>query len=123
VMAVVLVWSVARLVMDGSHHPLSNAISLDSGSAGTQNPYGKTAAPVPVTITAAGGGAHVVVRDATGQVAFTGDLAFGETRTLKAAPPLRIQTSDGSLTVSVKGGPTKALGKTGEPAQKTYTVN
>ncbi|MEX0427026.1 helix-turn-helix domain-containing protein [Nocardioides sp. DS6] len=123
VMAVVLVWSVARLVMDGSHHPQSNAISLDSGSAGTRNPYGKTAAPVPVTLTAVGGGAHVVVRDANGQVVFTGDLAFSESRTLKASPPLRVQTSDGSLRVSVAGGPTKALGKTGEPAQKTYTVN
>ena len=124
VMAVVLVWSVARLVMDGSpHHTQSTAISLDSGSAGTGDPYAKEAAPVPVTITAAGGGAHVVVRDAKGQVAFSGDLAFGESRTLKVSPPVRVQTSDGSLTVSVAGGPTKALGKTGDPAQRTYTTN
>jgi len=123
VMAVVLVWSVARLVMDGSGHPQSTAISLDSGSAGTRNPYGKAADPVPVTVTAAGGGAHVVIRDGKGEVVFTGDLAFSESRTFRASPPLRVQTSDGSLTVSVDGGSAEALGKTGEAAQKTYTVN
>jgi hypothetical protein len=121
VMAVVLVWSVARLVMDGSGHPPARAISLDSGSAGTTNPYGKTAAPIPVTVTAASGGAHVVIRDSRGQVVFTGDLAFGETRSFKVSPPLRIQTSDGSVTASVAGEGTRALGKRGEPAQKTFT--
>ncbi|MEP9383097.1 helix-turn-helix domain-containing protein [Nocardioides sp. KR10-350] len=122
VMAVVLIWSVARLVMDGTGHPASTAMSLDSGSAGTTNPYGKAADPVPVTVTAAGGGAHVVIRDSRGRVVFTGDLAFGESRSFKVSPPLRIQTSDGSLSVSVDGGPAAALGKTGEAAQKTYTA-
>lgn len=123
VMAVVLVWSVARLVMDGSGHPQSTAVSLDSGSAGTTNPYAKAAAPVPVTVTAAGGGAHVVIRDGKGAVVFTGDLAFSESRTFRVAPPLRVQTSDGSLTVAVDGHAAKALGKTGEAAQKTYTTD
>jgi hypothetical protein len=121
VMAVILVWSVARLVIDGTQHePEAGAIQLD-GSAGTNSPYGK-ASPVAVTITAAGGGAHVVVRDSRGKVVFSGDLAFGESKALQVTPPLRVQTSDGSLKGAVGGGKAKALGKTGEAAQRTYTA-
>lgn len=122
VMAVILVWSVARLVIDGTQHePEAGAIQLD-GSAGTDSPYGKSS-PVPVTISAAGGGAHVVVRDSRGKVVFSGDLAFGESKELQVTPPLRVQTSDGSLKVAVGDGKAKALGKTGEAAQRTYTAN
>lgn len=123
VMAVVLIWSVARLVMGGTPATPAPQISLDSGSSGTTSPYGKVAAPVPVTLTAAGGGAHVVVRDASGSVVFTGDLAFGQSKTLKASPPVRVQTSDGSLTVSVQGAHPKAIGSTGQPAQRTYAAH
>ncbi|MDQ4112718.1 MAG: helix-turn-helix domain-containing protein, partial [Actinomycetota bacterium] len=122
VMAVILVWSVARLVIDGTQHePEAGAIQLD-GSAGTDSPYGKSS-PVLVTISAAGGGAHVVVRDSRGKVVFSGDLAFGESKELQVTPPLRVQTSDGSLKVAVGDGKARALGKTGEAAQRTYTAN
>lgn len=122
VMAVILVWSVARLVVDGTQRePEAGAIQLD-GSAGTDNPYG-TSNPVPVTISAAGGGAHVVVRDSRGKVVFSGDLAFGESKRLRVTPPLRVQTSDGSLEVAVGDGKGDALGKTGEAAQRTYTAS
>ncbi|WP_406033678.1 helix-turn-helix domain-containing protein [Nocardioides sp. NBC_00163] len=122
VMAVILVWSVARLVIDGTQHePEAGAIQLD-GSAGTDSPYGKSS-PVAVTVSAAGGGAHVVVRDSRGKVVFSGDLAFGESKSLQVTPPLRVQTSDGSLKVAVGDGKAKALGKTGEAAQRTYTAN
>lgn len=123
VMAVVLAWSVARLVFDGSATTPPPAPSLGSGSQGTTNPYGNLPAPVPVSITAAGGGAHVVVRDGGGTVVYTGDLAFGETKVLKASPPIRVQSSDGSATVSVDGGQGVPLGTTGEQAQKTFTVD
>jgi hypothetical protein len=122
VMAVILVWSVARLVIDGTQHePEAGAVQLD-GSAGTDSPYGKSS-PVPVTVSAAGGGAHVVVRDSRGKVVFSGDLAFGESKSLQVTPPLRVQTSDGSLKVAVGDGKAKALGKTGEAAQRTYTAS
>lgn len=125
VMAVVLVWSVARLIIEGTEQPKNDAAIQLDGSAGTSNPYRnskpKTAPPVKVTVTAAGGGAHVIVRDARGKVVFTGDLAFGQSKSLQVAPPLRVQTSDGSLTVSVDGGKAQPLGKTGAAAQRTYT--
>lgn len=122
VMALVLAWSIARLVMDGSTTPTPEVASLSNGSGGATNPYGKVAAPVPVQLTAAGGGAHVVVRDAKGDIVFTGDLAFGQTKALKVSPPIRVQSSDGSLTVSVDGAKAEPLGTTGETAQKSFTA-
>jgi cytoskeletal protein RodZ len=121
VMTVVLAWSVARLVMD---HPTATSPaspSLADGSAGLTS-GGQAAAPVAVVLGAAGGGAHVVVRDGTGKVVFTGSLAFGQSRTLQVSPPVRIQTTDGSLEVSVDGQDHGAIGKTGQPAQDVFTV-
>jgi len=121
VMTVVLAWSVARLVMDNPASVSPSSPSLADGSAGLTS-GGQAAAPVPVLLTAAGGGAHVVVRDGTGKVIFTGSLAFGQSRTLLVAPPVRIQTTDGSLEVSVGGHDHGAIGKTGQPAQDVYTA-
>jgi cytoskeleton protein RodZ len=53
---------------------------------------------------------------------FTGSLAFGQSRTLQVAPPVRIQSTDGSLEVSVDGKDHGAIGTTGESAQDVYTV-
>ena len=75
VMALVLAWSIARLVMDTPPElrgatPVLNG-SGGPGGAGTAPP----ADPVPVVLTAAAGGAHVVVRDGAGEVVFKGNLA------------------------------------------------
>ena len=122
VMTVVLAWSVARLVMDHPATVSPASPSLADGSAGLTSGGQVASAPVPVVITAAGGGAHVVVRDGSGKVVFTGGLAFGQSRTLRVAPPIRIQSTDGSLEVTVDGQDRGALGKTGEPAQDVLTV-
>jgi hypothetical protein len=121
VMALVLAWSIARLVMDSPD--LSGAAPVLNGSAGVDNsaPHA-TGEPVPVVLTAAGGGARVVVRDATGKVVFTGNLTFGETKKVEAAPPVRVQSSDGSLEIGIAGESRGALGATGEPAQNTFTI-
>ena len=44
-----------------------------------------------------------MVRDGAGTIVFNGDLAVGESRTVKAAPPVRVQTSDGAVEVTVDG--------------------
>ncbi|MFT4264046.1 MAG: helix-turn-helix domain-containing protein [Nocardioides sp.] len=120
VMSVVLLWSVARLVFDGASPDPTPSIGLSSGSSGTSNPYGKLAAAVPVVLTAAGGGAEVVVRDAGGNVVYTGSLAFGESTTVQVSPPVRVQSSDGSLTVAVDGAKASAVGETGVEGQRIY---
>ena len=123
VMALVLVWSVARLVMD-SPVDLNGATPVLNGSAGVDHGKrgGKAAPEVPVVLSAAGGGAQVIVRDGSGEVMFKGVLSFGETRTLQVSPPVWIKSSDGSLTASIDGEDHGALGATGRGAQEMFTV-
>ncbi|WP_121250892.1 helix-turn-helix domain-containing protein [Nocardioides ferulae] len=120
VMALVLVWSVARLLTDGPIAVDDTPALNGSPGLGLSGSGQKLAEPVPVVLTAAGGGAHVVVRDGGGRVVFTGDVAFGDSRELEVSPPVRVQSSDGSLEVSVAGGEPDTLGSIGEPAQNTF---
>nr|WP_246416664.1 helix-turn-helix domain-containing protein [Nocardioides luti] len=122
VMAVVLVWSIARLVMD-SPVELRQQAPILNGSNGPDNTLNMLGDPVPVVLTAKAGGAHVVVYDGAGEVAFRGDLAYGESREVKGvAPPVRVQSSDGALEVEVDGTSRGAVGAEGQPAQNTFTV-
>jgi cytoskeleton protein RodZ len=121
VMATVLVWSVARLLMDTPVTVAPVTPSLADGSAGLAN--GAAAAPaVDVSLVAAGGGAHVVVRDGAGVVVFKDSIPFGVTQRLRVSPPVRVQSSDGSLEVVVDGVEHGAMGSTGSTAQDVYTA-
>lgn len=117
VMAIVLAWSIARLIMD-------SPVELDAKPVlnGSPSSAAKLGPAVPVVLDAAAGGAHVVVRDGSGAVVFNGDLAFGDSRTLKAAPPVRVQSSDGALRVTVDGQDRGPLGADGQPAQNTFAA-
>ena len=121
VMAVVLAWSVARLVVDRpADGPASDTPGLSAGSAGLSSNETTLAPAVPVVLTAEGGGAKVVVRDGSGGVVFKGNLAFGQSKTVKASPPVRVQTSDGSLTVGLDGAKATSMGRTGKSARNTF---
>ncbi len=52
----------------------------------------------------------MIVRDGAGAVVFTGDIAFGGSKTLSVSPPVRVQATDGSATVTVDGEDRGALG-------------
>jgi cytoskeleton protein RodZ len=117
VMALVLIWSIARLIMDNPVE-LTNKPILN-GSPSSQTKLGPA---VPILLDAAAGGTHVVVRDGAGEVVFSGDLAFGEKRSVKAAPPVHVQSSDGALQVTVDGAKRGPLGAEGQPAQNTYAA-
>ncbi|WP_223162776.1 helix-turn-helix domain-containing protein [Nocardioides antri] len=121
VMAAVLVWSIARLVMDGPV-PLGDPASLrQTGSGGISNGQGNVPA-VPVTLTATGGGAAVLVRDRDGDIVFDGQLAFGQTSKLEVVPPVRIQSSDGSVTAAVDCKDPEPLGETGAEVTKVLSA-
>ncbi len=124
VMAVILVWSVARLVMDSSESvtPPNPFADGSGGPRGNGSPAG-AADPVPVVLTAAGGGARVVVRDADGGIVYDGQLSFGQSISIEASPPVRISTTDGSLEVAIDGEDRGPLGATGQQGQNTYVVN
>lgn len=117
VMAAVLVWSVARLVM-GDATPVADkpyVLNQSGGVSATQ----PGAEPVRLRLTAAGGGATLVVRDGVGKVVFDGALAFGQTTQLRLVPPVRVQTSDGSVTFAFGKDDPAALGGTGTEVSRT----
>ena len=118
VMAVVLAWSVARLVMDVPNEVRSTPVL--NGSGGPAGNSGAAVAPVKVVVQAPSSGAEVVVRDSAGTVVLQGSLAIGDEQVVSATPPLRVQTTDGSVTVTVAGKKRGPVGEAGEPAQGTY---
>jgi len=118
VMAAVLVWSIARLIVDGPVE-LDRAPVLN-GSPSNPGQGAGAVAEVPVVFTAAGGGAKLKVRDGSGNLVFDGDLAFGQSTTLDVSPPIRVWTSDGSVTATIDGDERGAMGETGEEASPTY---
>ena len=123
VMALVLAWSIARLVMD-TPPDLRGDTPVLNGSGGPQGTgNAPAAAPVVVVVTAPSGGAQVVVRDGAGTEVFKGNLAVGETRELKASPPVRVMSTDGSVTVSLADGAARAVGEPGVAGQGTYVVD
>jgi hypothetical protein len=120
VMALVLAWSIARLVMDG---PVDLRDQPVLNGSGGPNRQGAPVAPaVPVVISAPASGVRLIVRDGAGTVVFNGDLAFGASKTLSVSPPVRVQATDGSVTVSVDGEDRGALGSRGSPGSGTFVV-
>lgn len=120
VMALVLAWSIARLVMDGPVDLRDEPVLNGSGGPNNQ---GVAAAPkVPVVISAPGSGARVIVRDGQGSVVFSGDIAFGGSKALSVSPPIRVQATDGTVTVTVDGDQRGPLGKAGAPGSGTFVV-
>ncbi|WGX99240.1 helix-turn-helix domain-containing protein [Nocardioides sp. L-11A] len=120
VMGAVLVWSVAKLVMGGPA-PVGDTPVLNQ-SGGISQAAAAKGDPVKLTLTAAGGGAQLVIRDAAGEIVFDGNLAFGQTSELKVVPPVRIWASDGSVTYAIGGRQPQALGETGAEVSKTLVA-
>lgn len=120
VMGAVLVWSVARLVMGGPAPVGEEPVLNQSGGITEMTTKGT---PVKLRLTAAGGGATLNVRDADGKIVFEGNLAFGQSSELKVVAPIRIYSTDGSITYAVGGGEPKALGETGAEVTKTVIAS
>jgi cytoskeleton protein RodZ len=119
VMGAVLIWSVAKLAMDGPE-PVSSTPVLNQSGGVTSTPA--KGDPVKLALTAAGGGAQLVIRDAAGAIVFDGNLAFGQSTELKVVPPVRIWSSDGSVTYGLAGKKPQALGETGTEVSKTLVA-
>ena len=119
VMAVVLVWSIARLVMDGPV-PVGDQVVLNGSPGGRAQLSGATVDRVPVTFTASTGGARVIVRDGRQRVVFDEALAFNQTAQLDVVPPVRVNSTDGGLVVTVDGDEQGPLGATGQDASRIY---
>ena len=124
VMALVLAWSIARLVMD-TPPEMRGSTPVLNGSGGPQGAgNAPPAKPVDVLVTAAAtGGARVVVRDSAGEEVFAGNLAVGQSQQVKASPPVRVMSTDGAVTVSLAGGAAGAVGEPGIAGQRTFVAD
>ena len=123
VMALVLAWSIARLVMD-TPPELRGATPVLNGSGGPQGAgNAPPAEPVAVVVSAATGGARIVVRDGAGEEVFKGSLAAGATKEIQASPPVRVMSSDGAVTVSIAGGEARPVGEPGVAGPGTFVAD
>lgn len=113
VMALVVLWSAAQMLFEGSS-PAEEA----TGGAGLSS---SVVAPVDVVLTAPDSPVAVTVRDGAGEIVWQGDLAAGESRTVPAAPPVRVSASDGALSAAVDGGSATPLGEAGVAVQRSLT--
>lgn len=115
VMTLVLAWSIARLLLD---EPDTMRQESPSGSNAPVAPA--SAAPVTVKLTAAGGPAHVVVRNGNGRVVAARDLAKSGVVRLQARPPVAVQVTSGAVRANVAGHDEGLIGGAGRSAKATF---
>ena len=124
VLSLVLVWSLVRLFAGDSQEMLENPPPVLNGSAGLDNgdyTPPQAAPPVLTALTAANGGAHVTVLDGDGAVVFEGDLALGESTTLRVDPPVTVSSDDGgAVSVAVGGSDQGPVGDAGTAATRVF---
>ena len=123
VMAVILLWSIARLVMDEPPQVTRDAPALN-GSLGLANHYIQAESPTPVrAVFTATGRVHLVVRDGEGEIVYTGDLESGQTVRRHVVPPVKVKSSDGgAITAVVDGRDQGTLGEAGTPSRSTFVA-
>ena len=121
VMALILAWSIARLVMDDPT-PVTRQAPALNGSAGiTHQPIAPAAATRLLTVLTAHGPVHVVVRDGKGKIVLSGDLRPGDQKRLQVTPPVRVSASNGgAVTAVVDGRDQGTLGMAGQPSRSTF---
>ncbi|CUR55719.1 conserved hypothetical protein [metagenome] len=123
VMVLVLVWSIARLVMNDPSTFEQPAPDQSSSNGVARRPAAVIATPVVVEVTATKQ-VHVVVRDGNGEVVFTDDLTKGQSNRVRAEPPVSVRASDGgALKVQVDGTEHGRLGAPGRAAQARFQAN
>ena len=122
VMALILAWSLARLVMDDPTELQRQPLPLNGSPVDTHQPANVIAEPVAVKLSAVKADVQVVVRDGNGEIVFSGDLLLGQTKRLEVQPPVKIKTSDGgAMEAKVAGVDQGTLGRLGVPARATFS--
>ncbi len=122
VMAVILAWSLARLVMDDPTELQRQPLPLNGSPVNTNQPANVIAEPVAVKLSAVKADVDVVVWDGNGEIVFSGDLPLGQQKRLEVQPPVKIKTSDGgAMEATVAGEDQGTLGKLGVPARATFS--
>lgn len=122
VLILALAWGVARMLSPAPATVTDPTPQLN-GSAGVQSApitsaYG---APVSMTVRAVNGPSTVLVRDHSGKILWSGDLAKGQQQRLFGTGPFDVQSSDGSaVAVWVDGKARGAVGIDHNPANGKF---
>ncbi len=131
VLALVMTWGVVRLFASEPPELLQSPAPVLNGSAGVDSGHAAAGAgapapapaakPIRLTLVGAQDGSKVVVRDASGEVVWAGEIVLGEKRTIKAVPPVSVKAQDaGALEAQVNGKDKGSLGALGEPGRRTF---
>jgi transcriptional regulator with XRE-family HTH domain len=122
VMAVVLAWSVARLIMDDPAEvrtPAGPSIVTGPDGSGVPNYIGTQ--PVKLHLEGLEDGAKVVVKDSDGNVAFRGDIGAAASQELTVMPPLTVKVLDqGAVQVTIDGADKGVLDGATETKVRTF---
>lgn len=123
VLCLTMVWGLAR-VFAGDPEQLTAAPD-SSQSAGLASRHEPITSPLMKTsairVTATYAGTHVVVRDRTKKVLWSGDLAIGHHRRIVGVAPFRVTADNaGAVTARMKGKELGTLGTAGEKGTKSF---
>jgi hypothetical protein len=128
VLVLVLVWAMVRLFAGSGPTEFTEAPPVLNGSAGLsqRNSFDQPVPPsgpqrVGTTVTAVSAGAHVEVRDGDGNLVFEGDLVIGQSKHVRAMPPVTVTSDNGSaVSVRLAGKDQGMLGTAEEPVTRTF---
>lgn len=123
VLSLTMIWGLARIFAgDADELTVAPPPGQSAGLAGNQTPItSPLMKTTPMSVTAAYAGTHVVVKDRTGKILWSGDLALGKKRKVIGLAPFTVSADNaGAVVVSVKGKPLGDLGTAGEPGSKQF---
>ncbi|MFL6108472.1 MAG: RodZ domain-containing protein [Marmoricola sp.] len=124
VLCLTMVWGLARLFAGDPEH-LTAAPDTSSQSAGLAANQKPITSPLmkttTMTVSASHAATHVVVRDRTRKVLWSGDLALGKARKIVGLAPFKVTADNGGgVEVSVRGKARGTVGTAGVKGTKSF---
>lgn len=124
VLCLTMVWGMARL-LTGAPEQIAAPPAGTSDSAGLAANHQPITSPLmkttAMTVTAAHAGAHVVVKDRTGRVLWSGDLRMTHARKVVGLAPFTVESDNaGAIEVTIAGQPMGTLGVAGKAGSKRF---
>jgi cytoskeleton protein RodZ len=123
VLALTMIWGLAR-IFAGAPEQLTAAPdnSQTAGLVARQTPItSPLMKTTTMTVRAAFASAHVVVKDRTGTVLWSGDLTIGNQRKIIGLTPFTVSSDNaGAIAVTVKGKQLGVIGTAGAPGSKSF---
>jgi hypothetical protein len=127
VLCLAMVWGLARIFAgDPEHLSAAPDPSSQAGLAANHQPsHQPITSPLmkttAMTVTAAHAATHVVVKDRTGKILWSGDLAIGKHRKIVGLAPFKVSADNaGAVDVAVGGKEQGSLGTAGTTGSKTF---